>query len=106
MMSSLSEDENPSEGEKRLGTVSGEASAGGGRGGFCRQGNVLLLHDQERGPARVQEVRHVGGYRLRLGRGEGGAHRRRVIEPVLGDGVVGRRRLVRVRKHPVQNQPP
>ena len=60
----------PSEGEKRLGTVSGEASAGGGRGGSCGQGNVLLLlllHDQEREPARVQEVRHVGGYRLPSG---------------------------------------
>src|SRR5215216_1268843 len=96
----------PSEGDKRLGTVSGEASAGGGRGGSYGQGNVLLLHDQEREPAQIQVVRHVGGDRLPLGRGQGGAHRRRVIEPVLGDGVVGRRRLVRVRKHPVHHQPP
>ena len=67
MMSSLSEDENPSEGEKRLGTVSGEASAGRGRGGSCGQGNVLLLHDQEREPAQVQVVRDVGGDRLPSG---------------------------------------
>jgi hypothetical protein len=45
MMSSPSEDENPSEGEQRLGTVSGQASAGGGHGGSCRQGDVLLLDD-------------------------------------------------------------
>ena len=56
----------PSEGEKWLGTVSGEVSAGRGRGGSCGQGN-LLLHDQEREPAQVQVVRDVGGDRLPSG---------------------------------------